>query len=184
MAVLDPAPLYAPPPTVRFRMARIPEGECSASECSLICNDYWDAGYGRIIMVPRVKLAYDKKVFDIIHPQRKNLSAIRGYAKIGGLPDDPRTDPQDRSWYGPHDRLFVEEESETLDFQPGPDAGKHFRISPHLIVQLLIKSLVWCWGWDGAGDLDGPDVDPIWEPRSELSRSEEAVRVLHDRSIL
>ena len=41
-------------------MARLTEGECSASECSLIGNDYWSAGYGRIIMVPRVKLAYDK----------------------------------------------------------------------------------------------------------------------------
>jgi len=41
-------------------MARLAEGECSASECSLIGNDYWSAGYGRIIMVPRVKLAYDK----------------------------------------------------------------------------------------------------------------------------
>lgn len=41
-------------------MARLVENECSASECSLICNDYWKAGYGRIIMVPRVKLAYDK----------------------------------------------------------------------------------------------------------------------------
>ena len=40
-------------------MARIAEGECSASECSLICNDYWEAGYGRIMMVSRVKLAYD-----------------------------------------------------------------------------------------------------------------------------
>jgi alpha-1,3-mannosyltransferase len=40
-------------------MAKITAGECSASECSLICNDYWDAGYGRILMVPRVKLAYD-----------------------------------------------------------------------------------------------------------------------------
>lgn len=77
MAVLDPAPFYAPP-HVKFRMARLPEGECSASECSLICSeyhlqsiitevhwlmrsdDYWNAGYGRIIMVPRVKLAYDK----------------------------------------------------------------------------------------------------------------------------
>jgi hypothetical protein len=27
----------------------------------LIClDDYWNSGYGRIIMVPRVKLAYDK----------------------------------------------------------------------------------------------------------------------------
>ena len=59
IAILDPAPFYAPP-HVRFRMARITEGECSASECSLICNDYWEAGYGRILMVPRVKLAYDR----------------------------------------------------------------------------------------------------------------------------
>lgn len=58
IAILDPAPFYAPP-HVRFRMARITDGECSASECSLICNDYWEAGYGRILMVPRVKLAYD-----------------------------------------------------------------------------------------------------------------------------
>ena len=56
---MDPAPFYSPP-HVRFRMARIMEGECSASECSLICNDYWEKGFGRILMVPRVKLAYDK----------------------------------------------------------------------------------------------------------------------------
>ena len=41
-------------------MANLVDNECSASECSLICNDYWEAGYGRILMVPRVKLAYDK----------------------------------------------------------------------------------------------------------------------------
>lgn len=58
IAIMDPAPFYAPP-HVKFRMARITEGECSASECSLISNDYWAAGYGRILMVPRVKLAYD-----------------------------------------------------------------------------------------------------------------------------
>lgn len=140
IAVLDSQPFYSPP-QVSFRMARITEGECSASECSLICNDYWKAGYGRIMMVPRVKLAYDsvglslplvmmvidayqQKVFDIIHPVRRNLSAIRGYRRLGGLPDDPRTDPQDRSWYGPHDRLFTEEESEPLEFRPGPEYGQ------------------------------------------------------------
>ncbi|KAF8513212.1 capsular associated protein [Gautieria morchelliformis] len=163
IAVLDPAPFYAAP-HVRFRMAKLLEGECSASECSLICNDYWNAGYGRIIMVPRVKLAYDKRVFDIIHPMRRNLTAIRGYARLGGLPDDPRTDPQDRSWYGPHDRLFLPEESEELDFKPGPE-------------------YVWCWGWDGAGDLDGPDVDPIWEHMSPKSTQQDAVSIRHDRSL-
>ena len=59
IAILDPAPMYAHP-HVRFRMAKLSTGECSASECSLICNDYWNSGYGRIIMIPRVKLAYDK----------------------------------------------------------------------------------------------------------------------------
>ena len=28
-----------------------------------LSDDYWNAGYGRIIMVPRVKLAYDKVNF-------------------------------------------------------------------------------------------------------------------------
>ncbi|KAF8326440.1 cryptococcal mannosyltransferase 1-domain-containing protein [Amanita rubescens] len=163
IAVLDSKPFYSPP-QVRFRMARITEGECSASECSLICNDYWEAGYGRIMMVPRVKLAYDNKVFDVIHPARRNLTAIRGYKRLGGLPDDPRTDPQDRSWFGPHDRLFTEEETEPLEFRSGPD-------------------YVWCWGWDGAGDLEGPDVDPIWERMSNRSSRPEAVLVRHDRSI-
>lgn len=59
VAVLDPAPLYELKP-VKFRMADIAHGECSASECSLIANDYWNMGYGRIITVPRVKLAYDR----------------------------------------------------------------------------------------------------------------------------
>ncbi|KIO24406.1 glycosyltransferase family 69 protein [Tulasnella calospora MUT 4182] len=162
IAVLDPAPLYAQP-HVKFRMAKLHEGECSASECSLIGNDYWNAGYGRIIMVPRVKLAYDKRVFDIIHPARRNLTAIRGYVRLGGLPDDPRTDPQDRSWFGPHDRLFVDEESEPVEFHAGPE-------------------YVWCWGWDGAGDLDGPDVDPIWEKMSNKSTVPDAIVVRHDRS--
>ncbi|KAI0922632.1 hypothetical protein AcV5_009554 [Taiwanofungus camphoratus] len=125
IAVLDPAPFYSLPP-VRFRMARIIDGECSASECSLICNDYWEAGYGRILMVPRVKLAYDRRVYEIVHPARRNLTAIRGYVRLGGLPDNPRTDPQDRAWFGPHDRLFTEEESEPIDFMPGPEHGVFF----------------------------------------------------------
>lgn len=38
IAVLDPAPFYAPNP-VKFRMARLIENECSASECGLICSE-------------------------------------------------------------------------------------------------------------------------------------------------
>ncbi|KAI5480624.1 glycosyltransferase family 69 protein [Pseudohyphozyma bogoriensis] len=161
IAVLDPAPMYAHP-HVRFRMAKLSAGECSASECSLICNDYWNAGYGRIIMIPRVKLAYDKQqVWDIIHPERRNLTYIRGYTRLGGETDDPHSDPQDRAWYGPHDRLFRSEESEAINFRKPP---------PY----------VWCWGWDGAGDLEGPDVEPIWEALPNTTFDPRVVR--HDRS--
>ncbi|BGP24786.1 capsule protein, glycosyltransferase family 69 protein [Rhodotorula toruloides] len=160
IAVLDPAPFYAHP-HVKFRMAKLSAGECSASECSLICNDYWQAGYGRIIMIPRVKLAYDRQVWDIIHPERRNLTYIRGYTRLGGNPDDPHSDPQDRSWYGPHDRLFRQEESEAINFRQPP-------------------KYVWCWGWDGAGDLEGPDVEPVWEPQPSIDLDPVVVR--HDRS--
>lgn len=68
-----------------------------------------------------------QKVYDIIHPERRNLTAIRGYKRIGGLPDDPHTDPQDRSWYGPHDRLFTEEEGDEMKFQTGPEYGEWTR---------------------------------------------------------
>ena len=64
------------------------------------------------------------------------MTAIRGYKRLGGLPDNPRTDPQDRSWFGPHDRLFTEEESEPLNFVPGPEYGKS--ISILLIVILYL----------------------------------------------
>lgn len=45
------------------------------------------------------------------------------------------------------------------------------------------KNIVWCWGWDGAGDLEGPDVEPIWEAMANKSRISDAVLVRHDRSI-
>lgn len=123
-----------------------------------------------------------QKVFDIIHPSRRNLTAIRGYVRMGGLPDNPRTDPQDRSWFGPHDRLFTEEESEPLTFVPGPEHGTS-PFGVFLSPLLTPSSVVWCWGWDGAGDLEGPDVDPIWERMSNKSMRHDAVSVRHDRSM-
>lgn len=63
-------------------------------------------------------------MFDIIHPARRNLTSIRGYVRLGGYEDDPRNDPQDRAWFGPHDRLFVPEEGQELEFKPGPEYGE------------------------------------------------------------
>ncbi|KAJ2492104.1 hypothetical protein IWW37_001681 [Coemansia sp. RSA 2050] len=40
--------------------------ECSASECSLFCNDLWKKGLNHVVMVPRVKLAYDIQTRNIL----------------------------------------------------------------------------------------------------------------------
>jgi hypothetical protein len=91
-------------------------------------------------------------VFDIIHPSRRNLTAIRGYVRLGGLPDNPRTDPQDRSWFGPHDRLFTEEESEALEFLPGPEHGM---CANCLVLALQTVNIFKCGVGDGM-------VQEIW----------------------
>lgn len=37
--------------------------ECSASECSLFCRDIWKAGRGRVVVDPRLRVAYEATVF-------------------------------------------------------------------------------------------------------------------------
>ena len=37
------------------------EGECRASECSLVCHDLHRLGFGKIIVDPGVQLAYEQK---------------------------------------------------------------------------------------------------------------------------
>ncbi|BEJ16811.1 hypothetical protein CspHIS471_0602120 [Cutaneotrichosporon sp. HIS471] len=59
LAVLDSAPFFLPH-KVRFRRGGM--GECAASECLLICSDFWKAGHGRIQVVPSVQLAYERDV--------------------------------------------------------------------------------------------------------------------------
>ncbi|KAJ2325303.1 hypothetical protein GGH92_010483, partial [Coemansia sp. RSA 2673] len=56
MAVIDTR-VFAGNSALRFR--RSTADECSASECSLLCNDMWAHGYRRAVVVPRVKLSYD-----------------------------------------------------------------------------------------------------------------------------
>ncbi|OLY83222.1 Alpha-1,3-mannosyltransferase CMT1 [Smittium mucronatum] len=57
VAVLNSKPFYDKDP-LRFRRSRVDTGECSASECSLLCNDFWDRGYRRIIVVPEILVSY------------------------------------------------------------------------------------------------------------------------------
>ncbi|KAJ2182163.1 hypothetical protein GGF45_001043 [Coemansia sp. RSA 551] len=61
MAVLD-AQVFDGPKALRFR--RSSPGECSASECSLLCNDLWKTGRQRVVVVPRVKVAYNIETRD------------------------------------------------------------------------------------------------------------------------
>ncbi|KAJ2052591.1 hypothetical protein GGI08_004993 [Coemansia sp. S2] len=68
IAVID-AKVFRSEGGLHFR--RSAEGECSASECSLFCNDMWRRGFQRAVMVPRVKLAYDIEVRDML---RKPIS--------------------------------------------------------------------------------------------------------------
>ena len=44
---------------IRFREADYEKNECSASECSLFCNDMWKLNYTKMVMDPNVRLAYD-----------------------------------------------------------------------------------------------------------------------------
>ncbi|KAJ2157861.1 hypothetical protein GGF46_004197 [Coemansia sp. RSA 552] len=61
LAVIDARVFYGAA-SLRFR--RSGHGECSASECSLLCNDMWRAGYNRTLIVPRVKVAYSIQARD------------------------------------------------------------------------------------------------------------------------
>ncbi|KXZ53029.1 hypothetical protein GPECTOR_8g396 [Gonium pectorale] len=56
LAVITAGPLVGR--EVEFREHR--EGECSASECSLLCDDMWRLGYGNMIMDPNVRVTYDR----------------------------------------------------------------------------------------------------------------------------
>jgi alpha-1,3-mannosyltransferase len=55
MAVLSPTP-FTKPYNTRFRRGNLAKGECAASECTLICSDFWKAGWGRVQVVPSVQV--------------------------------------------------------------------------------------------------------------------------------
>ncbi|KAJ2759498.1 hypothetical protein H4S06_002200 [Coemansia sp. BCRC 34490] len=63
MTVID-ARVFAGREGIRFR--RSAESECSASECSLLCNDMWVRGFERLIVVPRVKVSYEIQTRDYL----------------------------------------------------------------------------------------------------------------------
>ncbi|KAJ1512440.1 capsular associated protein [Coelomomyces lativittatus] len=63
-AVLNPLPFthYQ----VRFRRGNKYPGECSASECNVMCRDFLKYGFNRTIAVPKFKVAYEHPTFESI----------------------------------------------------------------------------------------------------------------------
>ncbi|PVZ96586.1 hypothetical protein BB558_007489 [Smittium angustum] len=68
--VLNAKPFYEPI-NLKFRRSNIKQNECSASECSLMCNDFWQNGFRRIVTVPRVLLTYQMKHFELLDDRYK-----------------------------------------------------------------------------------------------------------------
>ncbi|OZJ06553.1 hypothetical protein BZG36_00525 [Bifiguratus adelaidae] len=108
MNVMNPKPFYEH--GVRFRKGQdtidpnIPDtGECGASECSLLCKDFWHTGYGKVVHVPRVKVAYEERVYVTLHS--------RNEARTGQAFDRQ---------FRPQGALFLPEESQKITFQPPP----------------------------------------------------------------
>ena len=59
---------------------------CAASECSIICQDMWALGYGKIVVDPSVKVTYASNGFRLrekIWPQ--TTSVIKNYPEYGRL---------------------------------------------------------------------------------------------------
>ncbi|OMJ14974.1 Alpha-1,3-mannosyltransferase CMT1 [Smittium culicis] len=65
VSVLNAEPFYGKDP-IRFRRSNAETKECAASECSLICNDYWRKGYRRIVLVPNILVGYKMETANLI----------------------------------------------------------------------------------------------------------------------
>ncbi|OMJ19857.1 Alpha-1,3-mannosyltransferase CMT1 [Smittium culicis] len=57
VAVLNAKPFYGKN-ALRFRRSKVGTDECAASECSILCNDFWERGFRRIITVPKILVGY------------------------------------------------------------------------------------------------------------------------------
>ncbi|PVU89709.1 hypothetical protein BB561_005191 [Smittium simulii] len=88
-AVLNSEPFYGNDP-VKFRRSYLKYDECSASECSLMCNDFWEKNYRRVVVVPRILLPYEIDHFKELDnqlpqeeiPESELVSYVKGPEKI------------------------------------------------------------------------------------------------------
>ena len=63
-------------PPVRFRRSH--PGECSQSECFLICRDFWRWGLGKVQIVPSVRVGYVREMADWLASEKVEIGVERG----------------------------------------------------------------------------------------------------------
>ncbi|KAJ3034848.1 capsular associated protein, partial [Rhizophlyctis rosea] len=78
---------------IRFRSGQPQNGECAASECSLLCQDFWKAGWGRVVVVPGVRVGYERGV-------QEGLLRARNEGKWGVdlIERDRRKEARKKAW--------------------------------------------------------------------------------------
>eukprot|EP00667_Euglena_gracilis_P012151 EG_transcript_12462 len=65
LVVLKAAPFLRPADPVRFREGAI--GQCNASECQLLCEDFRQLNLSRIFVNPQVRVAYTRQAYHCQH---------------------------------------------------------------------------------------------------------------------
>eukprot|EP00854_Cymbomonas_tetramitiformis_P010867 gene10867-12863_t len=81
LAVLNAEPFHR---GLRFRTAKV--GECSASECSLLCKDLSFNGYNRKVVDPMVRLAYTLNDFKGVRPRGPGIGS-REFMRLFKVPE-------------------------------------------------------------------------------------------------
>ncbi|BFZ59267.1 hypothetical protein YB2330_000273 [Saitoella coloradoensis] len=66
VTIMSAKPLQMEEKNVRFRSGNSDVGECKASECELICRDFWKSGHGKIAVVPRVAVSYELQTYELL----------------------------------------------------------------------------------------------------------------------
>jgi alpha-1,3-mannosyltransferase len=81
MAVLRAAPLRR---GLRFRAHQ--EGECRASECSLLCDDLHRLGYSDVVVDPSVRVAYKLAHAEDLYTRSQVPLQLSGWAQVAAAP--------------------------------------------------------------------------------------------------
>ncbi|KAJ3034757.1 capsular associated protein [Rhizophlyctis rosea] len=105
MAFLRAAPFLSAEDPILFRSGNLSAGECAASECTLLCNDFQTKGYARTLVVPDVRVAYGWEEYEELvklEGKHKMKMAQFGNENAGaGAREGERVvweDPTDKVW--------------------------------------------------------------------------------------